>query len=407
MNHPVLTAIAASHAAFDEIAGVDPMYMSTAEKKTAMLESARLRARAEALDLQLLAASAVDVPEETGARSAAIWLAQETRDAPATVRHRAVLARALDTRWRQTGDALAAGVVNLAQTRVMAEALEALPADLPDGILAKAEAYLVEKAAEFGPNGLRRLGDAVLEYLAPDIADEIERKRLEDEEARASDNMKVSFRCRGDGASDLHAIRMPDHLIGRLRAYLDAIANPHRPDHDSDFMNLPLARRRAIAFQWLLENILDTDLPTHGGTATSIVVLIEYDTLVSGLGTATTSTGDRLTAEQARRLACTARILPAVLGKKGEILDLGRDSRFFKAAQRKAMEIRDRHCTAIGCTVPARFCHAHHKKPWSQGGKTDLDDGTLLCPFHHGRAHDPRWSVNYHPNGTTSFTRRQ
>jgi hypothetical protein len=71
------------------------------------------------------------------------------------------------------------------------------------------------------------------------------------------------------------------------------------------------------------------------------------------------------------------------------------------------MELRDRHCTAHGCTVPARYCHAHHKTPWSRGGHINLDDGTLLCPFHHRRAHDPRWHVNYHPNGTTSFTRRQ
>ena len=36
---------------------------------------------------------------------------------------------------------------------------------------------------------------------------------------------------------------------------------------------------------------------------------------------ATTSTGETITAEQARRLACQARILPSVLNGKGEILD--------------------------------------------------------------------------------------
>jgi hypothetical protein len=133
MNHLVLTAIAASHAAFDEIAGVDPMYMSVAEKKAAMVDLAKLRARADALELQLLAAGSVDVADETGARSTATWLADEARDAHGTVRNRAVLAKALDQRYRQVAAALAAGVVNTAQTRAIVESLDALPADAGEG----------------------------------------------------------------------------------------------------------------------------------------------------------------------------------------------------------------------------------------------------------------------------------
>ena len=119
------------------------------------------------------------------------------------------------------------------------------------------------------------------------------------------------------------------------------------------------------------------------------------------------STGDRLTAEQARRLACQARIIPVVLGSEGEVLDLGRSARLFSPAQRKAMAIRDKQCTADGCTVPAAWCEAHHAKdPWSSGGRTDLADGKLLCSFHHHRAHDPGWQTHHHPNGPTTFHRR-
>jgi hypothetical protein len=225
----VLTAIAASHAAFDEIAGVDPIYMSVEEKKAAMLAVARLRSRADALDLALLAASSTDVPEQTGARSAAGWLADQTRDAHPAVRHRAELAKALEAQWRLVGDALAAGSLNLAQVRAITDALEALPKDLPDGVLGKAEEWLVEQAAQFGPRELRNLGHAVLAHLAPDLADEAERRRLEAEEARATDHLKVSFRGRGDGTTDLHATRMSDHLASRLKAYLDALAKPPPP----------------------------------------------------------------------------------------------------------------------------------------------------------------------------------
>ena len=412
MSHPVLAAVAAMHAAFDEIAGLDPIYLSVAEKKTAMVEVAKLRARAEALDLRLLAAGAHDVADETGAQSTALWLAEATRDAPGAVRHRAALATALDTKWTLVGQALAAGLLNHAQTRAIVESLDALPANLPAtlpadlgaDVVAKAEAFLVQQAAELGPRELRHLGRSVLAHLAPEIADESERRRLEAEEAHAAATTRLSWRRRGDGTTDIYA-RVADHVAGRLRAYLDALANPRRTSNGDDYLALPVDGRRGIAFQSLLETVVESDLPVHGGTATSVVVTISYQSLLSGLGTATTSTGHTLTAEQARRLACTAGILPAVLGGRGEILDLGRSSRLFTGASRKAIDLRDQECTTRGCHVPAAFCHAHHfRQPWSQGGNTNHNNGKLLCPFHHGRAHHPRWDTHHHPDGTTTFT---
>jgi hypothetical protein len=407
MNHPVLSAIAAIHAALDEIAGVDPIYMSVAEKKTAMVESARLRARAEALDLQLSAAAEIDVAEETGSRSTAVWLADQTREAHGTVRHRAALAKALEKTWTHTGAALAAGRVNLAQVRAITESLQTLPDDLPDGVLAKAETYLLEQAAALGPRELRHLGRGVLHHLAPEIADAADLRRLHAEDARAEATTQLRLRRRGDG-TDEGWFRLPSHATGRLRAYLDAIASPRRPDNDDDFMALPQARRRGIAFQSLLETVLETDLPVHGRTATSIVVTIDHTTLLTGLGTATTSTGETITAAQARRLACNAGILPAVLGTNSEILDLGRTSRFFTGPTRKAMDLRDKECTTRGCHIPAAFCHGHHhRQPWAAGGPTNLTNGKLLCPHHHHHAHNPHWTTHHHPDGTTTFTRRQ
>ena len=135
------------------------------------------------------------------------------------------------------------------------------------------------------------------------------------------------------------------------------------------------------------------------------MVILDLDTLQADCGFAETSTGDRITAEQARRLACQAGIIPVVLGGQGEILDLGRTRRLFSTAQRKAMAIRDRECTADGCDIPAAWCEAHHhKKPWSQGGKTDLADGKLLCSFHHHRAHDPGWIATIIPTARPAST---
>ena len=156
-----------------------------------------------------------------------------------------------------------------------------------------------------------------------------------------------------------------------------------------------------------LENLPDTGLPAHGGTTTSVMVTLDLDTLLTGIGVATTSTGDRVTAEQARRLACQARIIPVVLGRQGEVLDLGRSARLFSPAQRKALAIRDKRVHRRRLQHPRRLVRGPPlETTLVPAGRTDLADGKLLCSFHHHRAHDPAWETHHHPNGSTTFHRR-
>jgi len=165
--------------------------------------------------------------------------------------------------------------------------------------------------------------------------------------------------------------------------------------------------KRGQAFCALLEAIDPKRLPVHGGDATTLIVTVSVADLRKDLGTTELGPADELTAGEVRRLACTAQIIPAVLGGKSEVLDLGRSSRLFKPAQRKAMIVRDRECRAEGCTIPAAWCEAHHwGRPWADGGKTDLQDGVLLCNWHHHRAHDPTYDSSRMPNGDVRFSRR-
>jgi len=100
-------------------------------------------------------------------------------------------------------------------------------------------------------------------------------------------------------------------------------------------------------------------------------------------------------------------VLPAVLGGESQVLDLGREDRIYDGKQRTALGIVHPVCRAEHCAVPASWCEAHHKKPWSQGGETDLKDGVLLCPWHYHRAHDPLYSHEFLANGDVRFHRRR
>ena len=139
---------------------------------------------------------------------------------------------------------------------------------------------------------------------------------------------------------------------------------------------------------------------------------IDYDVLVGKLGTATLLDADiQLTAQQARRLACDAEILPVVLAGKSVALDVGRSRRLFAGKLRQAIITRDRGCVFPGCDRPPAECEAHHRKPWWAGGKTRLKDGVLLCAYHHHQVEpDPnkppgaQWLIRLDPKGLSEFS---
>ena len=289
---------------------------------------------------------------------------------------------------------------------MITRALDELPADkLPVEVLAAAEAHLVAQAADFGPRELRILGRRILDIVAPEIGEQHEAEQLAKEERRAERRTSLVSTRLGDGTTRI-TINVPDAVATRLNTYLEAFTSPrHQGIGEAD--RIPVDRKRGQAFCSLLEALDPKRIPAHGGDATTLIVTISLEELRKELGTGELGPAEKLTAAEVRRLACTAQIIPAVLDGKSEVLDLGRSSRLFRPAQRKAMIIRDRECRAEGCTIPAAWCEAHHwGRPWAQGGRTDLKDGLLLCSWHHHRAHDPTYDTSRMPNGDVRFSRR-
>ena len=95
-------------------------------------------------------------------------------------------------------------------------------------------------------------------------------------------------------------------------------------------------------------------------------------------GRALLDTGETITIEAARRLACDADIAAVLVNGRSEILDLGRTKRLASSAQYKALVIRDGGCRFPGCDRPPGWCQAHHIVEWPDGGLTNLDNLALL-----------------------------
>jgi hypothetical protein len=407
---PVLACAEAIERLLDEVSHVDPVFMSTTDKAAALLALTRAEARLGELRGRVLAV-ANDVAEAAGARDAAAWLAHRARLDPGQARHELRLARAIGESWLRVGSALRDGAITADQAGAVVRGLERLPEDLETDVIAGCEQRLVEEAGRFGPRELRILARRVVEVVAPDVADEHERRALEREEAHASSVTRVSTRRRGDGTTDIR-IRAADAVADRFLTYLHAIASPRRPDgrvavNPDD--RRPYPQRLGHAFGTLLEAMDPRRLPLQGGDATTVVVTIDHETLLRRLHESGVALlGDEpISAAEARRLACQAKIIPVVLGGDSVPLDQGRGSRFFKGPRRQTLAALQPCCRAEGCTIPAEWCEAHHgAKRWVDGGTTDLSDAVLLCPFHHHRAHDHRYDLTRLPDGRVRFSLR-
>ena len=100
-----------------------------------------------------------------------------------------------------------------------------------------------------------------------------------------------------------------------------------------------------------------------------------------------TEHGHRLNATELRRALARAKIIPMVLGGKGEVLDVGRSQRYHTNPMRLAIHIRDGGCIVPGCTMDPESCSIHHIWFWSQGGVTSVYYGAMLCETHHHDVH--------------------
>ena len=402
--HQILTTVHALRAALKDARDCDPMFLSPAEKASALLDLSRLEAQVSELRLRVLSESA-DLAEAHAERDAAAWLAPQIHAEYRMVRADLELARALRD-LPCLSAALADGLITADHVLVAVQALEALP-DVDANTAARAEAVLADEARRLTPKQLRTVGRHLLAVVDPDAADEAEGRALLAEEAGADRSTRLTLKPLGDGTTRLSGL-IPDPAAAHLRTCLEALTQPRVAALAADGRRLPTSRLNGLAFTDLIHSLDPAVLPDHGGDTTALVVTMSLDALRDELGAATLGGldgNDRISAATARQLACTARIIPAVLGTDSEVLNLGRSARLFTKAQRKALRTRHSTCQANDCTVPSVWTDAHHQEPWSHGGPTDISNAVLLCRHHHQRAHDPRYATTCSPAGVT-FHRR-
>jgi len=377
---------------------------------------------AQALVLERVAVLDQRGPAACGdALTARGWLRREARCADATAARLVSLARRLHTDperpLRSTAAALREGSLTCDQAAAVADSTAAAPAE----VVADVEAALVRHGSHLGASELRRVGLSVARRLAEQAGDSIPARVAE------SGDRYLRLRTTVGGRVVVDGILEPD--TGRLlAAVLDPLAVPTpmpAPAPDGSLVPDPrtAGQRRHDALHEALTLLAATDrLSEQGGARPTVQVLVDARDWQ-----ATTVEGDRLSESTMRQHACDAEaswvavhrasalesvghgahdhdsdngraltalrrelddLPPALGGQPRQVLAAGRSSRLVTAAQRRVLVARDRGCTVRGCHAPPSRCHAHHVRHWIDGGPTNLDNLTLLCPAHHRYLHE-------------------
>ncbi|MGH3933648.1 MAG: DUF222 domain-containing protein [Pseudonocardiaceae bacterium] len=288
----------------------------------------------------------------------------------------------VEPRLPATAVAVAEHAVGAADVAVIRSVLARVPPHIGQGRRAEVEAELARQARRLDAGQLAVLGTRILAYLDQDGP-----RPTEHPETRR----RFSFHDR-DGGYELRGW-LDREAAEIVRSALSPLAAP-RPVTDTEVDLRDAAQRDADALVDLAQRALaDGELPTEGGERPQVVVTVPLAVLQGRIGSASLGLGGPINADVARRIACDARVIPVVLGARGEPLDVGRASYTVPAAIRRAVVIRDGGCAFAGCCAPARWCDIHHVTHWADGGPTSVRNCVALCGRHHRLVHHSAWRI--------------
>jgi hypothetical protein len=357
--------MSAIRSALDEMAGVDDRGLSADELATDIVELAHVVQMAEVLQARKLKSlSDRGGHHELGFSSVSAFLVDQTGVSPGHARRLVGYGNA-QTRAPIAHQAWVDGRLSTDQVVYLFSAAEAVPDEYPDaeqrlvGIVEGLDAVDTGRAVEYWRQAMAGPGDL-------DVEKQMARR----------------------GVSLSQPVAGMRYLSGWMtllaaEALETAMEANMPPPRDGD--NRTPRQRRHDGLENLSRDWLDNGAtPTVGGEKPQVIIHVDLAAL-QGLagGLHETEDGQILPVDLVRAIACDASVTRIVFGADSEILDVGRRTRIWTAAQRRAIIARDRHCQGPGCRAKPRHCDIHHEDHWADGGETSVDKGKLFCrPCH-------------------------
>lgn len=390
-THPALAAAAAVDAALDQMLEASLWSMTDAQQVELMEHQHHLVAR---LDAAVLANvrdfDSRGTARTQGASSSQAWLRDRFLIRPSEAKRRVKVSEALDQSYEPVRAAQREGWLSPTHVQVIVKALDGLPAWAETVQREWAQTELLDAARILDPDQLAKAAQRIRDALDPDGPEERERDAIS--------QRTLSIIDRGDGTHKISGV-LDDLSAAMLKAGIDPLAAP-RPAADGTRDPRSPGRRFADGLVDLAERGMRRGLARRRGARPHLLIRAGLDTLLKlpGATAATAFTGETISAETLRRIACDADVTRVFTDPQGAVLDVGRRFRHVGHGIWTALLIRDIGCVFPGCTRPASWCDAHHLTHWADGGETCLDNCALLCGHHHDVVHHQGWDIRLGPD---------
>ncbi len=166
-----------------------------------------------------------------------------------------------------------------------------------------------------------------------------------------------------------------------LRSHLDALVAEWRHDGPDGAQERAPMPNTVDAFLSLVQASWDAEATRRPHAQhTAVVVHVDVERRTGAL-----HLGPLLSDADRQYLSCDA-TCEVWFERGGRVIGAGRATRTVNRRLRRALEHRHPTCAVPGCGA-TRGLHAHHIRHWEDGGRTDLDNLLLLCPYHHRSHH--------------------
>ncbi|CAN5337191.1 hypothetical protein BH09ACT10_BH09ACT10_15710 [soil metagenome] len=366
---------------------------------------------AQALQLDVtVVAGKNHIGRREGAASTSAFLAQTTGVSLSQAAREVKLAHDLQQVAPATREALVRPGMSKDKMGTLTQALRKLPKGLSVKDRQRVEDDLVQKASGLSLEDFRRAANRALEVIDAAWADQRQGDDLATVEKAARKDAMFWMDAPNDKGLVKGGFLIPVIDGAILKNMLESSTSPKQDQYLDDPAEIgpdvDYVHKLGRAFCQLLERYPAEDvLPFHGGMPAVVVINVDHEKLVSGIGTAViANTGAPISIKELRRVGCEARILPQIMGTKTVTLDMGRDERLHNKQHRLSLTAKYGGCAFPDCHAPPAWCDIHHVEFWKNGGSTTLADGVPLCKQHHNLIHDEQWTAHIAPDGWAEFT---
>lgn len=321
----------------------------------------------------------------------------------------------------QIGAALDAGELGLDAASLIVSELSTVRGRVDRPILEAAETVMIERATGTSVDGAQFASVVSVDFLATELHQIT--AAIDPDGARPREVRAMRHRAFRIGQQNSRGnLPVSGELLPQFGLLLAGMVEAHRrsprfalvgddqnldgdgAEHDS---RTPDQRRHDIFAEIITLAAAAEDAPQLDGAPVTVLVTVAAEDLAdtgdsNDDGFRVSDPGDPIGIMADSRVPLSRRTVERLIDAHGyrtvthtpagRITSTSSRQRCFTPNQRLAIAARDgARCAAPGCTTPHYMLQAHHVVPYRDGGPTHIDNGILLCFWHHQQVDTGPW----------------